>query len=150
MSLIVAPQNSAPRILVGSKYWCFAKLLYATADAYTTGGINAKDAAPNAGRDKVRQKLGIGDVEAIWANGLLSDHQANGNVLIDTGGYDMRFDYQLQTMKLFRMGRSSAPATVASEVELSNNSSINALAAGRSVVVIGVGEGHSADNAGAN
>jgi hypothetical protein len=149
MALTVTPQNSSPRILVGGKSWCFAKLSYATTDVYTTGGITAKDAAPNAGRDKIRQKLGIGDVEGIWPNGLMSDHQANGNVLIDTGAYDLRFDYQTQTIKLFKMGRSSAPAATASEVEVTNNGSINAGASGRAVIVIGVGEGHSADNAGA-
>jgi hypothetical protein len=142
--------NSVFRMRVGSKVWGFVGLSYDNNnDVYVNpGGVDFKQAAPYAGIDKARQAIGIADIETVQTLGLFSDHTAPGHTLIDCGAFDVRYDYPSQKMKLFKIGRTSAPATVPGDTELVNDSSINAAGSIRPLLIIGVGEGASVDNLG--
>jgi len=140
------PNAGSSRIRVGGRVWSFVAIGQNVAgDSYLVAtGITFKD--PNLTRvNLLRRMLGVREILAILSNGLMSDHQANGHVLINTGAWDSRFDYTTQKLTYFKAGRSSAPATVASEVELDNDSSINAATALKPVLVIGEGDATSSD-----
>lgn len=146
MAFIASLFNSAARFQVGEHLFAFAAIGQTLAgDSYLTASkINMRDATV-VRVNLLRRIIGARNILGIFTSGLMSDHLANGHTLIVTGAFDMRFDYLSQLITYYQSGRSSAPAAIASEVELANDSSINCQSSRRPVLVIAENGGATSD-----
>ena len=130
------------KIRVGQVSWCFGVLSFGASDTYATGGFDI--------RPQIRALFGVSHVEAILFLGSSSD--GSGAQTNATSRVQARYVFtpgtsitaQTGLVYLYAVGRTTASATNASEVEMAAGDSINNLTF--NFLAICSGEGSSLDS----